>query len=295
MNIKISDRDIIFLSYDEPNADNNYADLQSKIPWAKRVHGVKGSDAAHKACANLAETDRFVIIDADNIVDNMFLYHTVDISDEYDIDNCVLSWSAINIINGLRYGNGSIKSWTKNTIANMKTHEAAASDNLQAQVDFCWDIQYIQIDECFSTVYNNGSPFQAWRAGFREGVKMALDQGAKPTQSELITGHWKNLHRLYMWMMVGADVPNGKWAIYGARQGLHKLMCTDWDYIQVRDFDQLNRIWGDVPYHEIDRERESKKLGNELIKTLQLPIAAEILSAEQSKFVKTIFQNPSRS
>ena len=49
-----------YLSYDEPNAEENYADLLAKVPWAKRVHGIKGSDAAHKACAKLSETDRFV-------------------------------------------------------------------------------------------------------------------------------------------------------------------------------------------------------------------------------------------
>ena len=36
------------------------------VPWAKRVHGVEGSDAAHKACANLSETDRFITVDGDN-------------------------------------------------------------------------------------------------------------------------------------------------------------------------------------------------------------------------------------
>jgi hypothetical protein len=54
--IKVIEQDIIFLSYDEPNAEKNYADLLTKVPWAKRVHGVKGSDAAHKACAAKCET-----------------------------------------------------------------------------------------------------------------------------------------------------------------------------------------------------------------------------------------------
>ena len=60
---KIADFDIVFLSFDEPNADENFEDLLRKIPWAKRVHGVKGSDTAHKACAEISETDRVVIID----------------------------------------------------------------------------------------------------------------------------------------------------------------------------------------------------------------------------------------
>ena len=75
--IKVVDQDIIFLSYDEPNAEKNYADLCSKVPWAKRVHGVEGSDAAHKACADLSETEYFVTVDADNIVDPEFLNQEV--------------------------------------------------------------------------------------------------------------------------------------------------------------------------------------------------------------------------
>ena len=67
--IAIKDVDIIFLSYDEPNAEENWADLKKKIPWAKRVHGVEGSDAAHKACADLSDTKHFVTVDGDTIVD----------------------------------------------------------------------------------------------------------------------------------------------------------------------------------------------------------------------------------
>ena len=51
--MKVIEFDVVFLSYDEPNADLHYADLCNKVPWAKRVHGVKGSDAAHKAAAEL--------------------------------------------------------------------------------------------------------------------------------------------------------------------------------------------------------------------------------------------------
>ena len=82
--IKVVDQDIIFLSYDEPNAEKNYADLCSKVPWAKRVHGVEGSDAAHKACAELSETDRFITIDGDNIVNAEFLGREFDLDSHDD-------------------------------------------------------------------------------------------------------------------------------------------------------------------------------------------------------------------
>ena len=47
---RITDLDFVYISYKEPNKEQNWADLKSKVPWAKRVDGVKGFDSAHKAC-----------------------------------------------------------------------------------------------------------------------------------------------------------------------------------------------------------------------------------------------------
>ena len=193
---RVLDYDVIYLSYDEPNAEQNYTDLCKKIPWAKRVHGVEGSDSAHKACANLSETDRFVTVDGDNRIREHFLTQEIDFEEHVELENKVISWCGHNVINGLMYGNGGVKCWPKEFVLNMKTHENADVNNLQAQVDFCWDLEYIQMNSCFSDVYNNSTPHQAWRAGFREGVKMALDQGVKPSLEKFKNNHWKNLHRL---------------------------------------------------------------------------------------------------
>ena len=247
---RVLDYDIIYLSYDEPNAEKNYADLCKKIPWAKRVHGVEGSDAAHKACARLSETDRFITVDGDNIINSEFLSKEFDFGENEDLEKCVMSWTAKNTINGLMYGNGGLKCWPKEYVLNMKTHENADPNNPHAQVDFCWDIKYIQMNSCYSEIINNATAQQAWRAGFREGVKMALDRGVKVSYDEFKKNHWKNLHRLYIWLMIGADVENGLWAIYGAREGLYKTMCTDWDYINVRDFEYLNNMWNNMEVTE---------------------------------------------
>ena len=177
--ITVNEFDVIYISYDEPNADRNYADLCSKIPWAKRVHGVKGSDAAHKAAANLSETERFITVDGDNVLTGNFLNQVIEVEDNFDLDNCVISWPSYNIINGLMYGNGGIKCWPKHVVLGMKTHEAAPADNVKSQIDFCWDLTYLPLDKCFSEIHNNGSPLQAWRSGFREGVKMSLEQGER--------------------------------------------------------------------------------------------------------------------
>lgn len=295
---RVADYDVIYLSYDEPNAEKNYADLLTKVPWAKRVHGVKGSDAAHKACAELSETDRFITVDGDNIIRQEFINQEIDFDAHTDLKNSVISWCGRNIINGLMYGNGGLKCWPREYVLKMKTHENADPNNPHAQVDFCWDLQYIQQNSWYSDVYNNATPQQAWRAGFREGVKMALDQGVKPTSVEkFLNGHWKNLHRLWIWLMIGADVDNGLWAIYGARQGLYKTMLTDWDYVNVRDFEYLNNMWEQDVSHikPMYLHDEVSDLGEKLMQELRVPIAVDPLDPNQSKFFKLVYQNPSRN
>jgi hypothetical protein len=154
------------------------------LPWAKRIHGVKGSDAAHKAAANLSETDRFITVDADNIIDSRFFAQNIELTDENK--DYVFSWCGKNAINDLVYGNGGLKCWTKDFVLNMKTHENSNGDS-STTVDFCLDSSnniYWAMYDCYSTTYPNYTPFQAWRAGFREGVKMVLSGGVKPNINE---------------------------------------------------------------------------------------------------------------
>lgn len=293
---KVTDCDVVYLSYDEPNAEENYADLLKKIPWAKRVHGVDGSDAAHKACARLSETERLIVVDGDNKIRPEFLKQEIEFIDEVDLTKSVISWGAQNVINNLIYGNGGIKCWPTQLVLDMKTHEAAESDNAKTQVDFCWDINYIQMEQCMSDVHNNGSAKQAWRAGFREGVKMGLLEGSKAdpaTFSKQV--HWKNFQRLMVWMHVGLDVPNGQWAIYGARQGCYMTNCTDWDYINVRDFKWLNNFWEDHESLITDKmlPYEITGLGETLKFELGL-LMSDTFDKDQSTLFKSLYTNPPR-
>ena len=291
--LNLADCDVIFLSYDEPNADENYQNLLKIIPWAQRVHGVEGSDAAHKACAKLADTDRFVVIDGDNFMTKKgFLDQTIEISDDdIELSKSVLSWPSVNTINGLVYGNGGIKCWDKRVVLNMKTHESAPADNIRAQVDFCWDIKYIPLDVCYTEIRNNATSHQAWRAGFREGVKMSLNEGLRVKN---LSDIWKgNLNRLMIWMTVGADVRHGIWSVLGARQGCYMTNCTDWDYTQVRDFTYLNSLWeNEVSKLSLTLMHDKiKKYADELRDQLVIP---EIFTADQSRFFKRFNFNPTR-
>jgi hypothetical protein len=291
-NIKIIEQDIIFLSYDEPNAEKNYADLCSKAPWAKRVHGVKGSDAAHKACAALSDTEYFVTVDADNIVDADFFKVEIDLNELGLTSENVFSWCGSVHVNGLRYGNGGLKLWTRTFVNEMRTHENSDPTDVKSVVEFCFDSRYYQFNDCYSESYTNASPFQAWRAGFREGVKMSLDQGAKTVDIKSVW--WQNYHRLLIWSSVGADVSNGMWSMLGAQEGAYLTNCTEWDYANVRDFDYLTDYWKTT--HATASAADTSAYLNLLGESLRTSCKLEIsnLDAAGSTFFKTVYNNTPR-
>ena len=280
--MKIIEFDVIFLSYDEPNAELHYADLLNKVPWAKRVHGVKGSDHAHKAAAELSDTDWFVTVDADNIVDSRFFNINLDMRDP---KIQVYGWCGRNAINGLRYGNGGLKIWKKDFVLNMKTHENSESD--RGQVDFCWEDGYKNFPLSFSDSIITASPFQAWRAGFREGVKMTLLDGVRiPPQEIQERIWWHNIHRLRMWSTVGAHEENGVYAVLGARMGTWMTNCTDWNYIDVRDFEILKSIYEEKVNHTFV-EQDAQDYGTKI--KHQLGLDWPWLTPQQSQYTLDLY------
>ena len=286
--IDIADLDCVYLSYDEPRKEETWIKIQNMVPWAQRVDGVKGSDAAHKAAADASTTDRFVLIDGDNIPDTEFFNLQLTLDDN-NADK-VFRWKARNTINGLMYGNGGLSCWTKEFVYAMKTHEN--TDGSEANdVEFCFYLDYWAMHDCYSTTYPNATPFQAWRAGFREGVKMCLNRGKRPTlqefENKVVS---RNYDHLCIWQTVGADVDNGFWSIYGARLGTWMTMLNNWDYRDVQDFDKLAVLWEEFKDHGPDN---CTGIGNILRQKLSLPIVD--MDAEESKFFKhhykSVFRN----
>ena len=284
--IDIADLDCIYLSYDEPEKEEFWIKIRNMVPWAQRVDGVKGSDSAHKAAAAASTTDRFILIDGDNLPDPEFFNCTLSFPTD-DYHRAVFRWRARNHINGLMYGNGGLSSWTREYVANMRTHEAS-ENKVETDVEFCFDPLYWPMYNCYSTTYPNGSAFQAWRAGFREGVKMCLDRGHRPTISEFTSKvHQRNLDHLTIWHNIGADVNNGQWAMAGARQGTYMTMLTNWDYKLVQDFDALAEIWESV------KDSDPRLLGGRVADDLhsQLDLPMMIFEGEQSRFFKQHYRS----
>ena len=277
--IDIADLDCIFLTYDEPKKEESWIKIQNMVPWAKRVDGVKGSDAAHKAAADASETDRFVLIDGDNIPDPDFFNLQLELTDTNN--SCVFRWRARNVINGLMYGNGGMSCWTKEFIQTMRTHEAT-DGTAENDVEFCFYPNYWAMSDCYSTTYPNATPFQAWRAGFREGVKMCLDRGTKPSLLEFEQKvNNRNYDNLCVWQSVGADVDNGFWSIYGSRLGTFMIMIEEWNYKDVQDFDVLAQLWKSF---EQDGPDQCTSVGDILRNKLSLPIVD--MDPAESRFFK---------
>lgn len=287
MKYKITEFDIIFLSFDEPNAEKLYADLCNQAPWAKRVHGVEGFDSAHRACADTSETDFFITVDGDNQVYPEFFDLEIDI-DSTQNDHA-WTWAGRNYVNGLVYGNGGLKLWSKQFVYNMNTHENAADQ--ASAVDFCWHRNYHDLEGTYSTSIVNGSAYQAWRSGFREGVKMSLDRGQKVAAKDFLHKIWSgNINRLLIWASVGADVEHGYWSILGTRMGCIYTVLSDNDHTIISNYKKMQELWSTIS--SVNPIEENIKLENDIKSKIGLPIT--MLRPEDSIFFKNVYMNPPR-
>jgi hypothetical protein len=289
--------DIFFITYDEPHKEETWAHAKKLLPQAQRVDGIKGFSRAHKECAKRSQTERFFTIDGDSLlIEGVFppfidtpLLHT-----QY-----VLSWSSTNSVNGLAYGNGGIKNWPRQTMLELSTHEEGVKES--AQTDFCFSVPYFQMPQSLSTTYINYNEHYAFRSGFREGVKMSLDKGLRvqPLANESLANAFHrsifigNLERLRIWCSIGADVPNGLWAIYGARMGCYMTYMKDLNLASIANYDWFERLWKDVSRDSSSLLQNIDVLGKELNEQLGLDI--QLFAPEYSRFFKSVYTNRLRS
>lgn len=291
--------DVFFITYDEPLRDEYWTEFHSLVPDARRVDEIKGFNAAYRKCAELARTNRFFTVDGDNRIDPAFLRLRAELTHLPDrFPDAVLSWSALNPVNGLRYGNGSVKSWPRHVALAMETHEA--SSGFVGKLDFCHSLQYVQMPETLSVTHIHSTPFQAFRAGFREGVKLSLDRGTPLSKVLLTRLDPDNLSRLRIWCSVGSDVKHGDWAIYGARLGCERACLLEWDSRFTADYEWIAAIWKErcEPFLAGNGEAlaeliaEIDRLGERLNSRLSLGVVR--LNPVESAFFKSVYLNPVR-
>ena len=288
-NKNIFSYDTFYLTYDEPEKQLRQEELKKLIPEIIFVDGIKGFDRAHKKCAELSKTNRLVIIDGDNSFvskrETSLLISKKLLKTDY-----VLSYSSKNSINGLIYGNGGIKCWPRDVLINTHSHES--STDQESSVDFCFSTKYYQIPETPTLSNINITPFQAFRAGYREGVKMTLNKGIPLKEFECLENaiYPSNLFRLKTWCEIGRDVSNGIWAIYGARLGLLEILEDISLLDKIRDYDWFMNKWKSI--EKSSPENEAREVADKISRHFNFLID-ELDVNESIEFKKTI-KNPHR-
>lgn len=187
--------DIFFISYDETYADMAYQRLRERLPIVNRVTGINGIHNAHIECAKRSKTSHFFVIDADNRIDDydVFSYQIPVYDEPY-----VHLWYAKNPVNGLIYGWGGVKLFPK----------AVFDDLDQMPLDMTTSFPLKIIKTVVSTSQFNTSPFETWRAAFRECVKLSAAEQTEET-----------VERLRIWTTV-AKGPYAEYCLLGAKAGL---------------------------------------------------------------------------
>jgi hypothetical protein len=201
--------DIVFISYNEVFADENFSKLKDRFPRAMRIHGVKGIHQAHIEAAKLATTEMFWVVDADAIIEDSFNFEFEyipyrNIQSRKMVRSIVHVWQSKNPVNGLVYGYGGVKLLPKALTMHMSTKTTDMTTSISSKFKVMPDISNI-------TAFNT-DPFNTWKSAFRECVKLS---------SKVIDGQVSNEseERLDAWCILNESVPYGFYAYAGALAG----------------------------------------------------------------------------
>jgi len=214
--------EIFFISYEEPNADNNWQQLKQIAPTARRIHGIKGLKLAHKKAAEMSFTKMFYVVDGDaSILETFNFFRTVE---DY---NAVYVWKSKNPVNDLEYGYGGVKLLPKDKVLNMDIYKVDMTTSLSK--DF-----YVMPEVSNITQFNTDE-FSTWRSAFRECAKLA---------SRVIDRNYENEteSRLETWCTKGKDRPYGEYCIAGALAGKsygEKNIGNSLSLSKINNFDWL--------------------------------------------------------
>lgn len=190
----LGDLDVVFISYNEPNAEKNWQRVLEKAPWAKRVDGVEGIFNAHKEAARISTTDMFYVVDGDAyLVDEWEFDFQPNIFDR----DCAYVWSSKNPINNLTYQNGGVKLFSKSILMKQKKW-----NTLDMFTGIMPKIKSETRVSCITTF--NTDEFSTWRSAFRECVKLY---------------NVNQMSKLNVWLTKGKTKSFGRYAIAGAEAG----------------------------------------------------------------------------
>ena len=211
---------IYFLYTDEANAQENFNRLYEKASNALAVEAVGNIFESHKHIASLCQEDRFYVVDADCwIVDRFEFNKEIELKPK-----SVAVFRAKNPINGLVYGHGGIKLFSKDCFSAERLDRPDMTTTLADA--------YIKVNILASEHRFNYTPYATWRTAFREAVKLSAGVNKNNNDQE-------SLDRLEMWCQAGLEAKFGYFAVQGARQGVAYAKQEDADFTLVNNFNWL--------------------------------------------------------
>jgi hypothetical protein len=223
------DCDIFMLVFGEPNAEQNWARLQTVAARARRIQGVPGVLESYRLCATAATTPWFFVVDADNWILDGF-----DFAVPFEPrDDEVATFAATNPINGLYYGHGGIKLFPASLFARPPRHALGLDYPLDLAPRKRW------VDVRASEHRFNTDPYATWSAAFRECVKLAVAAMIGDAEARL-----RQRRRLDVWCTVGEKAPFGPWCLRGAREGraYGRTHCRDAEkLLRINDYEWMRR------------------------------------------------------
>ncbi len=227
----VDPQDIIFISYDEVEADKNYETLlklTKNLPnKVHRVHGVDGMQNALKAASAKATTPWSYHVFAKTEVNPDFKFDYTP--DYFQVPKHYIFY-AKNMSNDLVYGEMGIILYNNKMVI-----ESPDYNELGLDFTLSFPVEVVPELSCYGRFAT--SPYQAWRTAFRETCKIAYFNHENPTID--------SKHRLHVWT-TKAHGDYSEWVLQGANDGvehfkqvgavLEHLKNTVNDWTWLRDF-----------------------------------------------------------
>tara|TARA_A100000164_G_scaffold101293_1_gene88588 strand:+ start:1120 stop:2424 length:1305 start_codon:yes stop_codon:yes gene_type:complete len=220
LDYNVKPMDIIFISYDEPSAEERFNELKARHPRAKWCKGVEGQTLAYVTAATMSQTDYFfAVFPKLEIVDSFKFNFQPDRMK----NPCHYIFNCKNPVNGLEYGHGSVLLYNKELV--LETTKPGLDFTLSAPHDWVPILSAVN--------HYNETPWLAWRTAFREVIKLCQN---KPTV--------ENRHRLKKWTSVG-EGKNGQWSLKGAKDAEqyyqehgsdYKKLMLSYDFVWLRKY-----------------------------------------------------------
>ena len=197
----VQHQDIVFISYDEPQADKNWQALNSRFPNAKRVHGVAGMEHALVAAARVSDTPWYFAVFAKTELATSFDF---SFAPDYFQQPKHYIFDCRNMVNGLTYGHMGVVLYNVKYVLEEKQYR-----DLDLDYTLSFPHQVVSELSCYGRF--DSSAYHTWRTAFRECAKLSLYNFREPLV--------ETDYRLGIWT-THATGPYAQWCLAGARDGV---------------------------------------------------------------------------